>query len=110
MIPPGTHFLSYCQPSRNGELASYTGRFLSLAEEEVVVMRWDPSIEALADLADTDEVSSLIHAAITMSNDSRCPDPQVSWVAAIAKEWPFFMPAGLLQVHPSCLQICLEAN
>ena len=63
MVPPGLHFLSFCQLSQTGQLASYTGRFLSLAEGQVVVMRWDAAVEALIDLADNDEVVSLLHTS-----------------------------------------------
>ena len=55
MVPPGVHFLSICQLSQTGKLPSYTGRFLSLAEGLVVVMRNDGVVEALVDLADTHE-------------------------------------------------------
>ncbi len=57
MIPPGVHFLSFCQLGKPGQLAPYSGRFLSLTEGQVCVMRWDASIEALAALADEDEVN-----------------------------------------------------
>ena len=56
MIPPGVHFLSSCQLGQPGQLAPYTGRFLSFGEGQVLIMRWDPRIEALTDLTDSDEV------------------------------------------------------
>ncbi|KAK9866040.1 hypothetical protein WJX84_001451 [Apatococcus fuscideae] len=57
MIPPGIHFLSFCQLGQPGQLAPYAGRFLGFAEGQVVVMRWDPATEALVDLSDEDEAA-----------------------------------------------------
>ena len=74
MIPPGIHFLSFCQLGQPGQLAPYAGRFLGFAEGQVVVMRWDPATEALVDLSDEDEVSCLprLHHIICLTGCMLC--------------------------------------
>lgn len=56
MIPPGVHFLSYQATGAEGRVAPAVSTFLLLPPRGVVVRRWDPALEGLAQLPDEDEV------------------------------------------------------
>lgn len=56
MLPPGTHFLSFTVPGRQGGFSACSGFFLHLALKQVLVKRYNPAEEALEDLPE-DEVS-----------------------------------------------------
>jgi len=59
-IPPGVHYVHY-SPSARGSVsvAPLSGFFLQLQRGEVVVKRWDPSLEALVDYEDKEQAERL---------------------------------------------------
>lgn len=58
MVPPGTHFVTYAVPGRQGGYGACTGFFLHVQLRQVVVKKFDPQTESLQDLPD-DEVRTI---------------------------------------------------
>ena len=57
MIPPGVHFLSFCQLGQPGQLAPHHGMVLTFSESRVITMHWSKELEALVYLDSQDEVA-----------------------------------------------------
>ncbi|KAK9837719.1 hypothetical protein WJX74_003717 [Apatococcus lobatus] len=101
MIPPGVHLLSFCQLSQTGQVAAYAGRFLSLAEGQVVVMRWDASVEALTDLPDQDEVDRYTLGVRRYDFDAGLAPYNLSAYATWQRLSGHITPAVIEQLQPT---------